>query len=196
MKNLEIITLNKPNITDFAAERNVLLKKSKSEWVLFLDMDETISKDLEKEIDNLDPKDEVGFVIKRKIIFLGKEIGEDKVLRLGKRGAGKWQRAVHETWQMKGKTGELGSYIIHNTADNLHCYIEKINNYSTIHATENMKEGKNSNLGKIIFFPKIKFLQNFILGRGFVFGMLQSFHSFLGWVKIWELTRETGQAKK
>jgi hypothetical protein len=190
MKNLEIITLDKPNVSNFAAERNILLKNSKSDWVLFLDSDEIISKDFEKEIYDLDPKDNNGFVIKRKIIFLGKEIGEDRVLRLGKKGTGKWQRAVHETWQIRGKVGELEGYIIHNTAGNLNGYIKKLNNYSTIHARENLKEGKNSNLVKIIFFPKMKFLQNIYFGRGFVFSMLQSFHSFLGWVKIWELQKK------
>jgi hypothetical protein len=186
MKNLETITLDKPNVTDFAAERNVLLKNSKSDWVLFLDSDEVVSKDLQKEIYKLDPKDMVGFVIKRKIIFLGKEIGEDKVLRLGKKDAGVWQRAVHETWQIKGKVGELNGFIIHDTANNLHSYIDKLNKYSGIHAKENIKEGKNASLAKIIFFPKMKFLQNIFSGRGFVFSMLQSFHSFLGWAKIWE----------
>ena len=79
MKKFEVITLNKPEIADFAAERNHLLKKSKSDWVLFLDFDEKLSKELEDEIEKLNPKDFNGFYIKRKIIFLRKEIGEDKV---------------------------------------------------------------------------------------------------------------------
>ena len=79
MKNLQILTLNKPNITDFSEVRNELLKNAKSDWVLFLDSDEVLSEALKKEIKNLDPKDYVSFYIKRKIIFLGKEIGEDHV---------------------------------------------------------------------------------------------------------------------
>jgi len=190
MKNLQILTLNKPNITDFASARNELLKNAKSDWVLFLDSDEVLSEALKKEIKNLDPKDYVSFYIKRKIIFLGKEIGEDKILRIGKRNAGKWERAVHETWQVKGKIGELKGYIFHKTAENIHEYIVKLNNYSSIHAVENQKEGKHSNLLKIIFYPMFKFFQNIFQGRGFVFSMLQSFHSFLGWAKLWQLQNE------
>jgi len=190
LNNFEIITLRKPGITDFAAERNLLLKKAKGDWVLFLDTDETISKALLSEIKNLDPEDCDGFYIKRKIIFLGKEIGEDKVLRLARRNAGRWVRSVHETWSIKGKTGTLKNYIIHNTAKNLHSYIEKMNYYSGLHAKENLNEGKRSDLFKIIFYPKIKFIQNIFAGRGFVFSMLQSLHSFLSWTKQWELQRK------
>jgi hypothetical protein len=191
MNNLEIVSLRKENITDFAQERNILLGKSKAEWILFLDSDETASPALMTEVRDLMTRRNLvnGFYIKRKIIFLGKEIGEDKVLRLAKKEAGKWTRAVHETWQVRGKVGTLDGYIIHNTATNLHDYIKKMNNYSTLHAVENKKEGKHSNLFKIIVYPKLKFIQNLIAGRGLVFSLMQSFHSFLGWVKLWELQK-------
>lgn len=190
MKNFQTLILNKENITDFAKERNLLLEKAKSEWVFFLDTDETISEELKDEIRKLDPKDFNGFFIKRKIIFLGKHVGEDKALRLGKKNSGKWERKVHETWKIKGKTKTLSNYLIHDTAGDLHSYIKKMNKYSGLHAEENLHEEKRSSLFKIIFYPKAKFLQNIFQGRGFAFSMLQSFHSFLGWVKQWELQRK------
>ena len=190
MNNFQIITLNKPGIIDFAKERNLLLKKSKSDWVLFIDSDEKLSSDLSKEISTVDPGEFKGFIFKRRIVFLGKEIGEDRVLRLARKDSGKWVRKVHETWEIKGRVGTLRNYIIHNTADNLYDYIEKINLYSSMHAVENRKEGKTASLFKIIFYPKIKFLQNILMGRGVVFSLLQSFHSFLGWAKQWELQKD------
>jgi glycosyltransferase involved in cell wall biosynthesis len=188
--SLEIVTLNKSGITDFASARNLLLKKSKAEWVLFLDTDEKLSDELKKEISDLDPKNCNGFVIKRKIVFLGREIGEDHVLRLARRDFGRWVRKVHETWEVRGRIGTLNGYIIHNTASGLYDYIEKMNKYSSIHAAENIREGKYSNIFKMIFYPKLKFIQNILAGRGFVFSMLQSFHSFLGWTKQWELQKD------
>ena len=193
MNNLEIITLKKAGIIDFAKERNLLLKKSKAEWVLFVDSDEEIAPNLIKEIETVisnGTSSVNGYYVRRKIVFLGKEIGEDKVLRLGRRSFGKWERRVHETWEINGKTGTLRNYIIHHTASNLHDYIEKINFYSTIHASENLREGKHANILKIILFPKFKFIQNILSGRGFVFSMCQSFHSFLGWAKQWELQKK------
>jgi len=190
MNNFQIITLNKPGIQDFSAERNALLKKSNASWVLFLDTDELLSPELKKEIDDLNPEGFSGFFIKRKIIFLGKYLGQDKVLRLAKADAGKWEREVHEVWKVEGKVGTLKNYIIHNTATDLHSYISKMNTYSDLHAKANIKEGKRSSLFKIIFYPKVKFLQNLISGRGFVFSMLQSFHSFLSWTKQWEYQKK------
>lgn len=185
---LSVLSLNRAGITDFAKERNILLGKAESEWVLFLDTDETVAPELKKEIDSaIKTTLYSGYYIKRKIVFLGKEIGEDKVLRLARRNSGKWTRAVHEVWEVKGKVGILKNYIIHNTAGSLAEYIERINKYSNIHARENLKEGKHSSLWKIIVYTKLKFLQNVFMGRGFVFSMLQSFHSFLAWSKLYFL---------
>jgi len=183
MNNIKTITLDKPNITDFAKERNLLLQKSSANWVLFLDSDEKMTEELKKEILNLNAKNYDGFYIKRKIVFLGEEIGEDRVLRLAKRKSGKWARKVHETWEVKGRVGILKNYITHNTALNLGEYIEKMNKYSSIHAAENLREGKHSNVLKMIFYPKLKFCQNILQGRGVLFSIMQSFHSFLGWAK-------------
>jgi hypothetical protein len=186
---LEIITLDKPGVTDFAKERNILLEKSKSDWVFFVDSDESATPELMKEISGKINKvpNLAGYKVRRKIYFLGKEIGWDEVIRLGRKKAGKWERAIHETWQINQEVGLLDGYIIHNTASNLHEYIEKMNKYSSIHALENLKENKRANLYKIISYPKMKFIQNILSGRGFVFSMLQAFHSFLAWVKLWQL---------
>jgi glycosyltransferase involved in cell wall biosynthesis len=186
--NLEIITLNKPGITDFAKARNELLQKSKAEWLFFVDSDEKVSPELMKEVKNTISRDlDVdAYYVKRKIYFLGEYVGEDRVLRLAKRNSGRWIRAVHEVWYVGSHTeGVLKNYLIHNTAGNLYEYIERINKYSDIHAKENKKEGKKSNLFKIVFYPIFKFIQNIFMGRGFVFSMLQSFHSFLAWSKQW-----------
>ncbi|AKM83613.1 hypothetical protein A2422_01945 [Candidatus Woesebacteria bacterium RIFOXYC1_FULL_31_51] len=188
--NLEIITLDKKNISNFSLERNNLLEKSKSDWILFLDKDEIVTNELKNEIvneiNNLPNKYE-GYYIKRRIKFLSKIIGHDRVLRLAKKNSGKWVRRVHEVWQVKGPIKQLKNYIIHTTAQNLHDYIEKINFQSDLHALENNKEGKKANLGKIIFYPILKLIYNLLLGRGFEFSLMQSLHSFLSWTKLYFL---------
>ena len=188
-----IITLKKKNITDFAKERNKLLQKAKTEWVLFMDSDEKMSNALKKEIlskistSEVEQDQKVAFFVFRKNYFLGKYVGCDKIIRLAKRNAGNWIRAVHETWQIKGLIGNLKNDLIHNTADNLTAYLNKINFYSTIHAKENKKEGKSVNLIKIIFYPIAKFFVELVKSRNAVFSIMQSFHSFLSWSKQWEL---------
>lgn len=188
--HFEIITLKKNNITDFAEARNKLLIKAKSNWVLFLDSDEILSPELEDEIKNLNPGICDGFYIKRKNYFLGQYVGSDKIIRLVKKGFGKWKRQVHETYHLAGgtETGYLKNCLIHNTAVNLYDYISKINNYSTLHALANKKEGKKATIQKIIFYPLFKFIQTYAKSRHVVFSIIQSFHSFLSWSKLYFLS--------
>ncbi|EKE06139.1 MAG: glycosyl transferase family 2 [uncultured bacterium] len=178
---LSILILNKPNITDFAEARNDLLQKSKTDWALFLDYDEKLSSPIENISDDFD-----GYELNRKNYFLGKYVGTDKIVRLGKSKFKTWKRSVHETWDIK-KIGYLDNYIIHNTADNLSEYLKKINKYSDLHAKANLKEGKKSSLFKIIFFPIGKFLTAFMKSRHVVFSIMQSLHSYLAWTKLYFL---------
>lgn len=188
---VEFVTLRKEDITDFAKERNELLKKAKNDWVFFVDTDETVSKDLETEISNIKPQisNLSGYYVYRENFFLGKYIGTDNILRLAKRNAGKWERRVHEVWRVKGVIGKLKNPLIHNSAGSLHEFVHKINFYSTLHAQENLSRGKRSNLFKIVCYPMAKFGQSFFTGRGFVFSMFQSFHSYLAWSKEWQFQK-------
>ncbi len=187
MKSLEIITLKKPGIVDFAAERNKLLQRSKADWIFFVDSDEIVPPELEKEVRNTIQNTGLdAFYVYRKNYFLGQCVGKDKILRLAKKNSGRWHRQVHEVWDVGlHPRGVLENYLIHNTAQSLYDYINKINNYSKLHANANKKEGKRSNLLKIIFYPKLKFIQSMIMRRGVVFSIMQAFHSFLAWSELW-----------
>lgn len=178
---LSTLRLNKPNITDFAFERNNLLKNAKTDWVLFLDSDEKLSKPIVKISNEFD-----GYILNRKNYFLGQYVGTDRIVRLGKKNAGKWKRKVHEIWEIN-KVGEIDNYIIHNTAVNLAAYVKKINYYSDLHAIANLKEGKKSNLFKIIFFPIGKFIFTLVKSKHVVFSIMQSLHSYLSWTKLYFL---------
>ncbi len=190
-KKIEIITLNKKNIRDFAKERNSLLKKSESEWVFFKDKDEVISKKLNNEIKKaIKSKDFDGYFVVRENYLFGKPAGKDRILRLGKRKSGKWVRAVHETWVISGNVGVLKNTLSHQINDNIYQIVDKLNKYTDIHAAENEKEGKRSSLIKILLYPAAKFVQSMILGRGFAMSVIQSFHSFLSWLKLWSLQKD------
>ena len=180
-----LIVLNKENITDFSKARNEALKKARREWVLFVDDDEIVTEALGLEIRDLKESIYDGYYIRRKNYMFGRYAGQDKVLRLGRKDAGRWERMVHETWKIKGNVGTLRNYLIHNTAKNLHEAIAKINYYSGLHAKANLQEGKKSSLFKFVFFPVFKLMQNLFTGKGFVFAILHSFHSFLAWSKLW-----------
>lgn len=185
------ITLREKNIRDFARARNLAMAKAKTDWVLFIDSDETVSAELAREIKALKPDNYSGFYLKRKNYFLGQDVGTDKILRLARKDAGRWQRRVHEIWKIKGKVGILKNFLIHRTADSVGEMLVKVNFYSTLHSQANLEEGKRSNLLKIILWPVLKFGQSFFSGRGVLFSFLQSFHSFLGWAKLWLIQKKS-----
>jgi glycosyltransferase involved in cell wall biosynthesis len=183
---------------DFTAQRNFALDKAKNRWVLFLDSDEEIDKDLTHEIKEAVTSEKYnGFYIKRKVNFLGHlmsgtEMGNDKVVRLAKKNAGKWVRKVHEYWDVNGPVGELNTPMIHNTAKNLKDFISKISFYFGIHAKENEMFGKRSTILKVMVYTPLKFLNNYFILKGckdavfgFVVSILMSFHTFLSWSESW-----------
>lgn len=183
---------------DFSAQRNFGLSKAKGEWVFFVDADETVTEELKDEIlAKTENSSYDGCLLPRRDIFFGKELkhgeaGRVKIVRLAEANAGKWERAVHEHWRVKGKVGKLNNPLMHRPHQRLDEYAADVDFYSTLHAKANYREGKRSGLLKIVFFPCSKFLRNYVLRLGFldgVFGMVHalfmSFHSFLSWSKLY-----------
>ena len=191
---------------NFANQRNFGLEKAKNDWVLFLDSDERISKNLSDEI-RLAIKDceTMGYFIKRVDIIWGRKIlygetGNIKLLRLARRDAGMWKRQVHEEWNVSGKTKLLINPIFHYPHQKLLEFIKDINYFSDLHAKANLNEGKKSNIIKILFYPKIKFIKGYFINlgfldsiQGFIIALCMSMHSFLSWSKLWTLQKKLNQ---
>jgi glycosyltransferase involved in cell wall biosynthesis len=189
---------------NFAAQRNFGLKKAKGKWVLFVDVDEIVTPALRDEIVQLTNNPIIeysGFYIRRQDFIWGKrlnygETGSIKLLRLAKHEAGKWKRPVHESWQVSGKKRLLKNALLHYPHPSLNEFISSINRFSTLHAMANLRERKRASLGKIICWPMLKFVLNWIIKRGFLDGMpgfivalTMSFHSYLAWSKLWILQK-------
>ncbi len=186
--------------SDFAAQRNVGLSKAKGEWVLFIDSDEVVSKELAREIQEVEQKVDVnGFYLKRQDMLWGSPLrhGETqsvRLLRLAKKGKGQWQRPVHEVWNITGVVGTLQHPITHTPHPNVAHFLDDINVYSTINAEYLFKEGARVSWWQIVACPVGKFFQNYILRLGCLDGMpgitvalMMSFHSFLTRAKLWQL---------
>ncbi len=200
MKNVTVITLNVPDITDFAAARNAELAKAKTPWVLFLDADETLSPALEREISQAikSPQYDAYYLL-RVDTFMGRalchgETGHAKFIRLARRDFGKWVRPVHETWVGEGKIGTLTHPILHAPHRSISSFLTKLDLYSTLDAQYRHEQGIKSNLFKIAIYPLAKFKLNYFLRLGFLDGvpglimaMMMSFHSYLTWSKLYLL---------
>lgn len=189
-----------PLNNDFAGLRNFGLGKARNNWVCFVDADERVPDALASEISSV-VTDQIsnydGFYLKRSDIMWGKELhyGETrnlKLLRLAKKDRGIWEGRVHEVWKVKGRIGEIEHRLLHYPHPTVAEFLLEINQYSDIRSKELYEKGIRAYWWSIILYPKMKFLVNYFLKRGFldgihgfVFAIIMSFHSFLVRGKLW-----------
>jgi glycosyltransferase involved in cell wall biosynthesis len=189
----------------FAAQKNSAMEKAVGDWVLQLDADEALERDLAEELNrelgragNL-----VGYWIPRKNFFLGRWIKHggfypDPKLRLIRHGAGKFEEyGAHPTIKVEGPTGRLKHALIHNAYPTLRGYIDHMNSYSSSGADVAVGKGhRGFNLLNILVRPKLTFIYNYIFRLGFLDGregfLLHMYHAvYVSWkyAKAWELSR-------
>lgn len=177
---------------NFSSQRNYALNFVKNDWVFFVDSDEIVTEGLKNEIQKvLQNRHYSGYYIKRIDLMWGRkilhgEVGQVNLLRLARRKAGKWHGRVHETWKAVGKIGQLDNQLLHNPHQNVKEFLDEIDTYSTLRATDLSEKNNRSNAFSIILYPVAKFIQNYYLRQGykdgvagFVYAAMMSFHSFL-----------------
>jgi glycosyltransferase involved in cell wall biosynthesis len=202
---VKVLSHSKKN--EFGGQRNWAMEQSENDWILFIDADEEVSEELKKETLSLlttnhyplDTSIPVAYAIPRRDFFWDTELkhGETKtartrgIIRLVKRGSGVWIGAVHERYVSSGKVGKLYGYLNHHSHDSISSFVQDINIYSSIRATELASQGIGTSPIGLIFIPFGKFIYTyFILGgfldgpAGFVYSFVMSFHSFLVRAKL------------
>ncbi|MBU0974704.1 glycosyltransferase [Patescibacteria group bacterium] len=198
-KDFDFQLISRENrILDFAQVRNEALKLVKTDWVLFLDSDENLGASSKiillnrDKIENILQKDLFdGISIIRRDVFLGKELkfgeaGNTIIVRMFKVKNGKFKRNVHEVAQISGRLGASKIIVSHFPHFDISEFIRTITNYSQMASLNEVvsDETRVINIFKMIFFPPLKFIQNycFKLGfldgyRGLVYAIIMSFHS-------------------
>ncbi|OGK11643.1 hypothetical protein A2768_00930 [Candidatus Roizmanbacteria bacterium RIFCSPHIGHO2_01_FULL_37_16] len=197
---------------DFAGQRNFAMEKAKNEWVLFIDADETISEQLKSEIElkikNEKLKNKIeGFYLRRRDFFWNKEmkygetakIRNQGLIRLVRKGSGKWIGKVHEEFKLKKSvlyTERLKNFIDHYPHPTVKEFLQTVNYYSTLRAEELQAKGKKAGILAIIFYPFGKFFLTYVLklgfldgAAGFAYAFFMSFHSFLVRAKLYQFTK-------
>jgi len=175
--------------SDFSSIKNFGIRKAKNNWILSIDADEEISKELEKKIKKAIENECNGYYIRRINYFLGKPIkysgwGNDYQLRLFKKEKGFFSGAVHESIKIKGKTGFIKAPILHYSYIDSKSYFEKMNRYTSMQA----QKPKHFLFLKLFFSPFFKFIKMFFMKAGFLDGLrgfiLAIYSSFSEFVKI------------
>lgn len=202
---------------DWSAWHNQGKKEAQGEWLFYLDADERITPDLEKEIRNI-IKEELSefsaFAVPRLNVLLGKEMFfggwyPDYQIRLFKKDKlDKWVGRLHERpiFSSKGRSasggeGQLGYLkqpIKHLTHRDLTSMVEKTNYWSSIEA-KLLYEANHPLMAPWRFFRIMgtEFFNRFIKKQawrdgtvGWIEGLFQVFNKFLIYARLWELQKK------
>ncbi len=159
---------------DLGSKRAYALAQTKSEWILMLDADETISLKLKSQIENLQLESQKysGFYIPYQNHLFGKPIyygGENyKILRLfKKREALITSNLVHEHVRVSGKIGLLTAKIHHYSYQNPIQMFVKFTDYAKREAIQKARKGESSSLKKIVMYPVHMFYERYISDKGY-----------------------------
>lgn len=183
---------------DFSYLRNIGKEKAKSKWLLYIDADERVTKELASEIKSAIKNSDnfSAFSLIRKNYFLGKSSPKlEKINRLIRKEAliG-WQGSLHESPIIAGKVGNLDHFLLHYTHRNLSSMVDKTNEWSDIEAQLLYKS--NHPFMRPWRFIRIMitvFYRSYIQNKGWQMGTIgfiessyQAFSSFVTYAKLWE----------
>lgn len=155
------------------------VNQAAGQWILSIDADEAVSKELADEImSKIESSNGTsGFYIKRKTKFLGRWILHSgwypgHVLRLFQKDKAKFDEAVvHEKVETDGRVEYLNGDLLHYSYPDLESYLNKFNRYTTLGAEEALRKGKRAGGVDIIIKPPVAFLKHYIVKQGFRDGL-------------------------
>lgn len=192
-------------------------KKCKNDWILNVDSDEVVTKNLKDEIINLFKKKNLEKYFGYRIRITNVLPNEKKPHKwaysfnqtrlYNKTKCGFRDSSVHDTVIIDGVKeyskeerkfiGQLQNRIAHRFMESYTQLINKWNQYSLMQAKDAIAKGKKPSFIKILFFPAFAFVKAFVLRRYFVYGLngfiFSSFYAFaryMKYVKIWELSKD------
>lgn len=189
----------------YADQKNFAIDQATREWVLILDADETVSTELRRDIARVLAADPpvAGYAIPRLEHYFGYPIRytvgyphwQRRLFRSGR--ARLLPRLVHETLEVDGTVGQLDGLLIHHANETVSGYLEKLNRYTSLEASELAGATGRVTWRDVMLRPLRYFVHCFARNRGYrdglpglIVSLMLAFYLFVVWVKVWELTRE------
>ncbi len=162
----------------FANQKNFVASLATCDYIISLDADEYLSEELTKSL--LAAKETLsfdGYTMNRLSSYAGEWIRTcgwypDRKLRLWKRGLGTWKgQGIHERVELEGSHSikHLNGDLLHHAYDNITQFLEKIQRYSDIYASEHRYKVQSSGF-KIFYKTSFAFIKSFFLKRGILDG--------------------------
>lgn len=197
---------------DFSELRNFGLTKANGEWVLYVDADERVTRELVSNIkykvlgiplhsEASENSNFSAFRIQRKNFYFGNHEWPyiERLERLFKKDKLEgWYGKLHESPRIRGEIGELDGYLFHYTHRDLSSMVKKTIEWSKIEAELRYKNGHS----KMTWwrFPRVMitaFLDSYVRQGGWKVGVVgliesiyQSFSIFITYAKLWEMQQK------
>jgi len=182
------------------------------DWIFVIDADEEVSEELAAEVNDVlrDSKGYAGFEFIRKPSAFGKWIEHggwfpDYQFRFFRKDSYYPEhQEIHGGFNTKGKRGRLKGYLFHHTYATIYSYVEKMNEYTSLHVSNKLKANPDAGVTwkNLIFNPLSHFLRMFISKKGhkdgfhgFVLALLDANYAMLMYAKLWEYRMRQAEGK-
>jgi glycosyltransferase involved in cell wall biosynthesis len=194
----------------FGEQKQFAVSLASHQWILSVDADEVISRELQDEIVEIFSQNEIahsGFYLPRTLVFMDRIFrhgNENKhgFLRLFNRDRGGFTDApVHEGVKIKGTTRTLKGSMLHYSYKDIEQYFSKFNRYTSMAARDLHTKGRSANRLMIVLRLPITFLQTYFLKAnflngfpGFVWSLFCGFYPSVKYLKLYELTTKSSES--
>ncbi len=188
----------------FSAQKQWAVEQASGRFVLSLDADEYLNRELADKIKSMLDEDTAhsGFSLPFRILYMGRLMrygpwSGEKHIRLFRNGCASFpESGVHEGLKLTGGTrGDIVTgYVIHRSYSSLDDQIDKMMKYSKLWATAEFGRNRKSNICNIILRPAWRFLSAYLLRGGFLEGfpgfvssVVCAWYVFLKWTILREM---------
>ena len=189
----------------YREQKQLATNLTRFEWVLSLDADEEVSRELRDEILEWKsgPETEAdGYYIPRMTRLMGRWIRHttwypDWQLRLFRKDRGEWQGLnIHESFVTEGKVSRMSGHILHYTYSDVSEYLVQLEKFTNLAAEDYLARGKKTGFFRLLFSPPAVFLKNYLLKAGFLDGKAGFVASWFSAVSTFFKILKTEELKK
>lgn len=201
-------TIVQEKFIGFGALRNKAVASCANDWILSIDSDERCTPELRDEVRALLVGDPAcgAYHVPRKTYFLDTWVRhcgwypDYRQPQFFNRNKMRYrEQLVHEGYELDGRLGYLKGHAIQYPFLNLEQFLQKMDRYSSLRATEMFKDGKKFSVLNIIVNPLAMFFRMYVAKRGFLdgtVGLMLSllygyYYTMIKYVKLWEKYRRT-----
>jgi len=210
----KVRVIQSDNPVMFHRNKEKAISEAKGKWILQLDADEALSKELKKEIVDIisasKQGEKVAYWLPRKNFFLTRFLEKggqypDYTIRFYKNGTATFPcKDVHENVKINGEVGYLKNPILHYADPDFSRYLMRWDRYTTLEV-QNAKfiaKNKGRNLPFMFFEyffwkPITTFFSMYFRHKGFmdgfpgfVFSLFSSLRFYVIYIKWWKATKE------